>query len=132
VRRAKDARAVRPLHLDRPSATRPGPRNHGHLPHLRLLHREEPQDRARHARMRRVPERVRGGGNAAFDSQVQPRVPHRVHRRMARQSLHLSRLSRQPCPQTGRALCFHPNPGSGSTRFKLPGPTGISGFSKAE
>jgi len=83
--------------------------------------------------MRRVPERVRGGGNAAFDTQVQPCVPPRVRRRVAGQSLHLSRLSRQPSPQTRRPiLCFHPNPGSGSTRFKLPGPTRIHGFSEAE
>ena len=116
VRRAKDARQVRPIHPHRrkqPPAPWLRPGDHRNVPDVRVLRREGPQDRSRHSGMRRVPQRVQRRRNAAFDPQVQPRVPRRLRRRLARQPLHLPRLPRQPLPHTRRKqhlLCRRPDP----------------------
>ena len=49
-----------------------------------------------------VLERVRGHRNAAFNPQVRPRVPPRVHRRVATFPHHLPRVSRQTHPCFGQ------------------------------
>ncbi|KAG9450745.1 hypothetical protein H6P81_010710 [Aristolochia fimbriata] len=94
----RPGRARRPV---APRRTRPRSRRHRDVPDLRVLGGQEPQAREGHAGVRRLPERVRRRRDPPPAPQMQPCLPPRLHRRLALQPHHLSRLPVKPRPRNG-------------------------------